>query len=277
MTTLSTPLAAEPGARRPVGPASPVTFSSVLRAEWIKFFSVRSTWWTLAALMLLGAGLTGIVCLFSAEWLASEEADESAGSFVTWGMMVAQVTAVVLGVLAVTTEYGTKMIRSSLAAVPRRGLLFAAKATVLAAVLLVAGTVTAFAGYGLAKLALGTEDIVVSLADEGYLRSMFGSGLYLAALGLFSLAVGFLVRHTAAAMSIVLGLVFVVASMAIALPGTWGEWVMKLLPGNAGPSIATPVDFNPYLLDPWPSIGVFTAETAVLLVLAWMLFARRDA
>ena len=99
-----------PGVRQP-------GFGATLHAEWIKFWTVRSTMWSTAMLFVLGAGLTVLVCATSAEWLASSEADESPASFVTWGMMFAQITAIVLGTLAVTSEYGTGMIRATLAAV----------------------------------------------------------------------------------------------------------------------------------------------------------------
>jgi ABC-2 type transport system permease protein len=252
-------------------------FGHTLRAEWIKFWSVRSTQWSTVAMFVLGAGLTVLVCATSAEWLASSEADESAASFVTWGMMFAQITAVVLGTLAVTSEYGTGMIRATLAATPRRGEVLAAKAVVLTGTLLVAGTVTAFAGYFGGNWFLDNEGIGIALSDEGVLRSMFGSGLYMAGLGLLAAAVGLLVRHTAAALSIVLGIVFVVGTMVFLLPGAWGEWIGKLMPGNAGSAVTTPVSFNPNVLDPWPGFAVFTAEVAVVLLVGWITFRRRDA
>jgi ABC-2 type transport system permease protein len=259
-----------PGVRRP-------GFPDTLRAEWIKFWSVRSTFWSTAMLFVLGAGLTTLVCATSAGWLASGEADESPLSFVTWGLMFAQITAIALGTLVVTSEYGTGMVRATLAATPRRGAVLAAKALVLAATLFVVGTLTAFAGYLGGNWFLDREGIGVALSDEGVLRALLGSGLYMAGLGLFAAAVGLLIRHTAAALSIVLALVFVVGNMAFLLPGSWGEWTAKLMPGNAGSGVATPVSFNPELLDPWVGFGVFTAEVAALLVVAWAVFRRRDA
>jgi ABC-2 type transport system permease protein len=249
----------------------------VLRAEWIKFWSVRSTAWSVALLFLLGAGLTVLVCASSAEWLASSEADESPASFVTWGLMVAQVTAVVLGTLVATGEYGTGTIRATLAAVPRRGTVLAAKAVVLTGTLLVAGTGTAFAGYLGGNAFLSAEGIGLSLDDEGVLRALIGSGLYLAGLGLLSMAVGLLVRHTAAALSTVLGVVFVLGNMAFVLPGAWGEWIAKVLPGNAGSVVATPVHFDPDLLQPWTGFALFAVEVAGLLAVAAVVFRRRDA
>jgi ABC-2 type transport system permease protein len=233
--------------------------------------------WATVLMFVLGAGLTVLVCATSAEWLAGEGADESPGSFVTWGMMFAQVTAIVLGALVVTSEYGTGMIRATLAATPRRGSVLAAKAVVLTGTLFVAGTATAFAGYFGGNAFLAAEGIGLSLSDEGVLRSMFGSGLYMAGLGLLAAGVGLLVRHTAAALSIVLALVFVVGNMVFLLPGEWGEWLGKLMPGNAASPIAAPVSFNPNLLDPWVGFGVFTAEVAVVLLVGWFTFRRRDA
>ena len=252
-------------------------FTDTLRAEWIKFWSVRSTVWSVVAMFVVGTGLTVLICAAAAEDLASGQAGENPASFVTWGMMFAQVTAVVLGTLVVTGEYGTGMIRATLAATPSRGRVLAAKAVVLTGTLFVAGTVTAFAGYFAGNWFLENEGIGLSLSDDGVLRALFGSGLYLAGLGLFAAAVGLLVRHTAAALSGVLALVFVVGNMAFLLPGEWGEWTAKLMPGNAGSAIATPVSFNPLLLDPLPGFAVFTAEVAAVLLLAYATFRRRDA
>jgi ABC-2 type transport system permease protein len=269
-TVVLNPRANVPGAGRPGNTAT-------LRAEWIKFWTVRSTFWSTAMLFVLGAGLTTLVCALAAADLASGEAGESPGSFVTWGMMFAQITAIVLGALAVTGEYGTGMIRATLAATPSRGRVLAAKAVVLTGTLFVAGTVTAFAGFFAGNWFLENEGIGLSLSDDGVLRALFGSGLYLAGLGLFAAAVGLLVRHTAAALSAVLALVFVVGNMAFLLPGTWGEWVAKLMPGNAGSAIATPVSFNPLLLDPLPGFAYFCAEVAAVLLVAYVAFRRRDA
>ena len=251
--------------------------TATLRAEWVKFWTVRSTPWSLAAMFVLGAGLTTLVCALSAEALARGDVGEPAGAFVTWGIVFAQVTAVVLGALVVTSEYGTGMIRATLAATPRRGAVLAAKAAVLASTLFVAGTLTALAGYLGGNWFLDAAGVGVDLGDDGVLRALLGSGLYMAGLGLLAAAVGLLVRHTAAALSIVLALVFVVGNMAFLLPGSWGEWTAKLLPGNAGSAITAPVPFNSLLLEPWTGFAVFTAEVAALLLVGYLVFRRRDA
>lgn len=251
-------------------------FGHALRAEWIKLWSVRSSWWTMLALVVLGAGLTTAICWGNASWLASEGADDVPGSFITWGMMLAQVCAVIVGALAVTSEYGSGMIRTSLAAVPRRGTVLAAKAVVVTGVLFVVGTLTALLGYAGGNYFLDREGI--GLALEGSVaRSMYGSGLFLAALGLLSLAVGFVVRHTAAAISIVLALVFVIGNMVSLIPGDLGVWITKLMPGNAASALLQPVTFRPDTFGAWTGFGVLMAEVGAVCVLAWYLLRKRDA
>jgi len=263
-------------AATPTPGAAPVGFAATLRSEWIKLTTVRSTWWTLAAMFLLGAGLTALICWQNADWLASDGADESPGSFLTWGMMIAQVTAVVLGALVITSEYATGMIRTSFAATPRRTTVLMAKAILVSVMLFVAGTVTALVGYFAGNAFLENEGIGMALEGD-VLRAMYGSGLYMAGLGLLTLAAGFLLRHTAAVISVVLAVVFVIGNMANLIPGDFGLWTMRLMPGNAGSAISTPVSFNPNLLDPWPGFAVFVAEVTVLLVAAVVLVRRRDA
>lgn len=254
----------------------PAGFGQALRSEWIKLWSIRSTWWTMLALVVLGAGLTTLMCWGNADWLASDDADESAGSFITWGMMIAQVCAVIVGVLAVTAEYGTGMIRTTLAATPSRGRVLAAKAVVVGGVMFVAGTLTALLGYFGGNYFLDREGIGLALEGD-VARSMYGSGLFMAGLALLSLAIGFIVRHTAAAISIVLALVFVVGNMVMLIPGELGEWITKLMPGNAPAALVAPVTFNPDALGAWTGFGVFVAEIAVLVAIAWALLRKRDA
>jgi ABC-2 type transport system permease protein len=263
--------------QRHVPATRPPGFGATLHAEWIKFWSVRSTPWSTAMLFVVGAGMTTLICAVAADDLADGSAGESPGSFVTWGMMLAQVLAVVLGGMIVTSEYATGMVRATLAATPRRGRVLLAKAVVLGGTLFVVGTVTAVVGYLAGNWFLDRAGVGLALSDDGVLRSLVGSGLYVAGLGLFAAGVGLLVRHTAAALSIVLGLVFVVGTMAGLLPGAWGEWVTKLMPGNAGSVVAAPVPFDPTLLGPWAGFAVFAAETAVVLAVGYASFRRRDA
>ncbi|MTV29055.1 ABC transporter permease, partial [Nitriliruptoraceae bacterium ZYF776] len=132
------------------------------------------------ALVVLGAGLTTLICWGNADWLANENTEgDSPGSFITWGMMIAQVCAVIVGALAVTSEYGTGMIRTSFAAVPRRGMVFLTKAVVVCGALFVVGTLTALLGYFGGNYFLDREGIGMALEGD-VARSMYGNGLFLA-------------------------------------------------------------------------------------------------
>lgn len=284
MSTLTTPSApvstdgpvvGRAGYRSPL-PAKRIGFAQTLGSEWVKMRTVRSTWWTVLATFVLGAGLTVLICAANAEWLASDSADEAAGSFITWGMLVAPVCAVVLGALVVTSEYGTGMVRSTFAATPRRGRVFAAKALLVTAVMFVTGTVTAFVGYLGGNYFLDREGIGIALEGD-MLRSLYGSGLYLAGIALLTVGVGFLLRHTAGTVSTVLALLLVVGNMVMLIPGTVGDWLVKVVPSSSGASIAAPVSFNPDLLDPWVGFGVFTLEVAVVLAIAALVVHKRDA
>ena len=249
----------------------------VLYGEWIKLRSVRSTMWTLVALVGFGAGMTVLLCATSADAIASGEAGDPPEAFITGGMVIAQVTAVVLGALAVSSEYSTGTIRTTLAATPRRGQVMLAKCALIAVVLLVVGTVTAFLGYFAANPFLDAQGVGVPLGGEGVVRAMIGSGMSLAGMGLFAAAFAFLVRHTAAALTLSLALIFVVGNLAMLVPGDVGEWVTKLMPGNAGANISFVVNFDPTALGPWEGFGVFCVEIATLLALAAVRFVRRDA
>ncbi len=276
MTTMTVPAAAPAHAAATSAPR--LTFGRVLDAEWTKLRTVRSTVWTLVALVVVSVGITAMISGLAAADLASGDAGgESPASFVTYGVMFGQVAAAVLGVLVATSEYSSGMIRTTLAAAPRRWSVVAAKALVLGTVLLVLGTVTTVASYAAGNFFLTQEGIGLSLDDPGVLRALAGGGLYLTMLGLFGFAMGLLLRHTAAAVTVVLALIFVVGNVVMLIPGTLGEWLTKLMPGNAGSEIAMVESFNPNLLEPWTGFAVFSAETAVLLIVAGVLFSRRDA
>jgi ABC-2 type transport system permease protein len=168
------------------------------------------------------------------------------------------------------------MIRTSLTAVPRRGQMLAAKAVVLALVLFVVGTVTAFGCYFLSNMMLSAKDIGVGLGHTGVLRSLIGVGLYLAVLGLFGMALGVLLRHTAGAITLGIALIFVVGGVVGLIPGKSGEWISKLMPANAGQQVMS-VTAGDNMFQPWTGFAVFLAETLVLLILGAIVLNRRDA
>ncbi len=261
------------------GPA----FGRLLRSEWTKLRSVRSTVWSLVLLVVLVLGFTGLFMgLTVGQWDQADptqrallEADPT-GQILGAGFFLGQLSICVLGVLVITSEYSTGMIRASLLAVPRRVPMLLAKVVVFGALVLVLGELVSFASFALGSAILSSR-VSVSLGDPGVLRAVIGAGLYLAVLGVFSLAVGAVVRHTAAAITGVIGFVLVLAPLAQLLPGTLGDRVHAYLPTEAGHLIAQARQAPGDLLSPWQGFGVFVAWTAALLVLAAVLLRRRDA
>ncbi|WP_141575093.1 ABC transporter permease [Actinomadura sp. WMMA1423] len=277
MTTATAKPAADPAEHPRPG------FGRLLLSEWTKIRTVRSTLWTLILLVVLDLGFTALfVGLTIAQWDQTDPGDRAqvladpTGFILGSGFFLSQLTICVLGVLVIGSEYSTGMIRASLLAVPRRLPMLWAKALVFALVVLVLGVVVSFGSFFIGSALLGGK-AEVSLGDEGVLRAVVGGGLYLAMLGLFALAIGGIVRHTAGGITGVIGFVLVLAPLATLLPGSIGDHIHAYLPSEAGHLIAQARQGENDLLTPWQGYGVFALWTAVLLAIAAVLLKRRDA
>ncbi|WP_279499297.1 ABC transporter permease subunit [Actinomadura rubrisoli] len=181
-----------------------------------------------------------------------------------------------LGVLVITSEHATGMIRTALTAVPRRAHYLAAKTVVLGLVVLVVGIAVSFASFYVSQLILATKDLDGSIGDTGILRAVIGGGLYLALIAVLALGIGTLLRHTAGSIVVVFVVMFVLGIVGGFLPGSWGETVNKFLPSNAGTAILSPVRESEQLA-PWTGLGLFAVYTLAVLAAALALFERRDA
>jgi hypothetical protein len=245
----------------------------LLRAEWTKIRSVRSTAWSLVILVVAAIGLNTLITgITIASWRTVSTADKATyladpTGFLAAALSFAQIPICVLGVMVIA--------RSSVLAVPRRTPMLAAKAAVFAAVAFVAGELVAFTSFLIAQ-AIIHNHIPVSLRDPSVLRAVAGMGLYLTVLGLLGLAIGTLVRHTGTAITIVVGVVVVLAGFAQALPGSAGKHVAAYLPTNAGVLITHAHQETNDLLSPWQGFGVLCLWTAVLLAAGAWLLRRRD-
>jgi len=274
----------------PIAPAAPAAtgyaahpFGPLLSSEWTKIRSVRSTVWALVLLVVLTLGFTVLINgLTAAQWDktdASQRADiraDPAWQILGAGFQLSQLAICVLGVMVITSEYSTGMIRASLLAVPKRIPMLAAKSVVFAVLVFIVGEVAAFPSFFIGAGILH-KYAPVALSDPGVLRAVIGAGLYLAVLGLFALAIGALVRHTAGGITGVIGFVLVLAPLAQLLPGSLGKHVHAYLPTEAGHLIARAHQGPDDLLSPWQGFGVFCLWTAVLLLLAAYFLERRDA
>lgn len=256
----------------------------VLRSEWTKFRSVRSTFWTLASTVVVIVGIsvaTGFGRLAHFHHLAPQRrARELVGfdptSLSLRGIFLAQLTIGVLGVLVIASEYGTGMIRATFAAVPRRGLVLAAKAIVLALAALVVGLASSFIAFFVGQTILAGDALQASIGQPGVLRAVIGGGLYLTVLGLLAVGLGAIIRSTAGGIAALVGLVIVIPGVTHALPQSWQYVLDKSLPSDTGQTIMN-VTSQAHYLGPWAGFGVFCAWAAAIMAAAVVLTARRDA
>ncbi len=257
-------------------------FPRLLAAEWTKLRTVRSTVWSFLILVVAVLGFTALFTFLTVQQWSTMDAGDRAQvtlnpvpQILGSGLFLGQLAICVLGVLVASSEYSTGMIRSTLLASPHRLRTLAAKCVAFTIPVLVIGEALSFVSYAIGKQLLSSK-AHTSLSDPHVTRAVIGSGLYLAVLGLFALAIGQLIRHTAGAITTVIALVLVLVPLTGLLPGSIGKHVSAYLPTNAGQQIMEiyPKD---QLLSAWQGFGVFGLWTAVLLTAAAWLLVKRDA
>ncbi len=257
-----------------------VTQVRVIRSEWTKLRTQPSALWALLTAVILVVAF-GILYSLLREARPPHGAaavasfDPVAVSLA--GVQVAQIAAGVLGVLLITSEYSTGLIRTTLAAVPRRLPALWGKAATLAAAAVAVSLPAALAAFLAGQSILGRQHLSVSLGQPGVVRAVIGSALYLAVAGLLGLALGTLLRSTAGGIAVLFGLLFAVQIVAGFLPGSWSDDVGKFLPGTAGQAVTMVRPDPASSLPPWTGFGVFCGYTAVLLGLAAIRMRRGDA
>jgi hypothetical protein len=272
--------------RSPAHAAAPVrdSWPGLLRSEWTKIRSVRSTVWSLIAFVVVAIGFSILVtAVISNAWnqpgshpdQAELRSNPTMIIFGT-GLGFGQLALCVLGVIVMTSEYATGAIRSSLLAVPLRLPMLAAKVLVFAVLEIVVTAVTVFAVFFSTTTILRSH-IEITLGQPGILRATLGGIAYLVVLGIFALAIGGLIRHTAGAIAAVIGLVLVVPPLVSLIPGTIASHVHGYLPTVAGELITQTARQPGDVLSPWQGFGVFCAWTVVLLIACGLTLTRRDA
>lgn len=257
-----------------------VTQARVLLSEWIKLRTLRSTFWTLIGAMvaLIGFGML-FTAITASRWThlsPHERARFDPVATSLRGFFLAQLAIGVLGVLTVSGEYSTGMIRSSLAAVPRRLPVLWAKAAVFAAVVWTLMTAAALVAFLAGQSLLTSRHVGVSLTDPGVPRAVLGTGLYLTVVGLLGVAIGALIRNTAGGIATLFGVLLILPVLAEALPTSWSDHVSQWLPSTAGQSVLA-IHRDAHTLAPWPGFVVFCAYAAAALAGAAVLLKRRDA
>lgn len=254
-------------------------FGNVLRSEWTKLRSVRSTYWTVLTAIALGIGLG---CAISAGNASSYKNmsfhdkllfDPTALS--TAGLFFAQLALGVLAIMAMSAEYSTGTIRTTIASVPQRGYVLMAKALLVGVFSLILALGMSFAAFFICESIFSSYHLHVSIHDPGSLRAVIGAGLYLAVLTLFALGLASIIRHTAGAITALVALVFIVPVVSNLLPDSWQHNFSRYLPANAGSAITSTVP-QTNSLSPWHGFIVFVIWAVAAILAGWYLLRTRD-
>ncbi len=251
------------------GSALKVTGRRVLRSEWAKLWSLRSTWITLGLglLFLLVFGTISALryksILNSGQPIDPDLADATAFSLGLFGVPFSLIALGVLGVLTASGEYSSGMIRSTLAAVPRRLPVLWSKAATYGVLAFVVGAIGALGGFLISSAALSGTTLAMNLSQAGVFRGLLGVGLYLGLVGVIGVALGTLLRSTAAGISSLVGTFLLVPGLMSLLPKSWRTDVTPYLPSNAGESI--------YALH--HNAGTLSAGAGLLVLLGWTVLA----
>ena len=257
-----------------------VTQLRVVVSEWTKLRSVRSTRWSL----LIGAVLTiGFPLLFAAvtssRWghmSPSERANRNPLDIALAGVNVSQLAIAVLGVLVITAEYSTGMIRASFTAVPKRLPVLWAKLGVFSVVAFVLSLPAVLIAFFASQAILSRHHILqISFSHAGVARSVIGGAVYLMLVGAFAMALGAIIRNTAGGISAFAAIFFVIPPLMNVLPQSWNDAITPYLPSNAGRAILS-ITQDPHSLAPWTGFALFCGYAALALVVAAVLLVRRD-
>jgi ABC-2 type transport system permease protein len=247
-------------------------FPQALRMEWIKLRSLRSTWWALAVTVAGAVGIAVAVGFNTKD--AAADLTNNALAGIALGLLMTGV----LGVLVMTGEYSSGMIRATLAAIPNRPLVLAAKAAVFGAVALAVGQAAAFIAFFAGSAALPEEVPAPALGQPGVLRAVVLGGAGYCLIGLIGLGLGAIIRHTPAAIAVLVGGVYVVAQLVSAFaPAIMPYLPIAIVANSLSVVQPVPIEGQLHFLSPWAGLGVLCGYAAVTLVAGAWLLARRDA
>ncbi|HKD34181.1 MAG TPA: hypothetical protein VKB73_12070 [Gaiellaceae bacterium] len=257
-----------------------VTQARVALSEWTKLRSLRSTRWSLLAAIVLTIGLPALfAAVTSSHWGSMsphERADRHPLDIALAGVNVSQLAVAVLGVLVITGEYSTGMIRASFSAVPKRLPVLWAKTAVFGVVTFLLMLPSVLIAFWASQAILSRHHILqVSLSDHGVARSVSGGAVFLLLVGIFALGIGAIVRNTAGAIATFAAIFFVIPPLMNVLPASWNHAITKYLPSEAGRQLFSPTHDSTSLSPLWGGL-LFAGYCAFAIALAAVLLVRRD-
>ena len=254
-----------------------VTQLRVVRSEWTKLWTVRSTNWSLFVAVVLTIGFPILAsAVISSHWAEHDHRGFNPLDPALVGSQIAQLAIGVLGVLVVTAEYSTGMIRATLTAVPKRLPVLWAKAGVFAVVTFALMLPSVLAAFFVSQAILRNHHILeISLSDPGVLRAVLGGAAYVVLTGIFALGIGAIVRNTAGGIAVFAGIFFVIPPLMNVLPTSWNNAVSQYLPSNAGRQLFA-LHHASHELSTWPGGLLFVGYCALVIAIAAVLLERRD-
>jgi ABC-type transport system involved in multi-copper enzyme maturation permease subunit len=262
-------------------PSGRYSFLDLVKSEWTKVRTVRSTMWTVGVTIVLGIGIGALVCAVTrSHWNTMNYGsklsfDAPASSLV--GLFVAQFSVGVLGVMVMTAEYSTGTIRATFSAAPKRSRVFAAKAFVFGLLAFVVAELTSFVAFFLGQFLLSAPATHVTLSSPGAFRAVFGGGLYVCVLGLIAMGLGTIIRHTAGAISAFVGILLILPIIVQALPNQLTFDIRRFMPDRIGATLITTKGGFIDSFSPWVGMMILCIYAVVLLVIGNTLLQRRDA
>jgi ABC-2 type transport system permease protein len=257
-----------------------VTQARVVVSEWTKLHSLRSTRWSLFVAVLLTIGFPVLFSfVLSSRWghmSPHDRADRNPLDVALAGVNVSQLAIAVLGVLVITGEYTTGMIRATFTAVPKRLPVLWAKTAVFGAVSFALMLPSVVIAFFLSQAILSRHHILqISFSHAGVARSVIGGAVYLLFVGMFALGIGAIVRNTAGGIATFAGIFFVIPPLLNVLPTSWQNAVNPYLPNSAGRSIFS-LTHGSHSLAPGAGLALFAGYTALVIAIAAVLLVRRD-
>jgi ABC-2 type transport system permease protein len=256
--------------------SEPVNLRRAITAEWIKFRTLRSTLAVLAA-AVIGMLLVALLVAYNTRHIGSNiQPDDVLPSSTLQGYYLGQLLIGALGVLFVSGEYSTGMIRSTLAAVPKRLPVLWAKLIVFVAVTASSMIAISLVAFVAAQGLISHYRTGYSLGDPGALRVVIGTGVYLTLVGVLGAMIGWIVRSTPGSLVAYIALILVIPVIFGNVLGTWGKNIAQYLPSMAGGSFIRSLRESPSL-SPWTGLAVFVAWVIVAIAIAAVVLRRRDA
>ncbi|MFC9858928.1 MULTISPECIES: ABC transporter permease subunit [unclassified Streptomyces] len=255
--------------------------TAVLTSEWTKIRTVSSTTWTLISAFVVTVAMGAALCaLMNSQFDDLSDAERATfdPTFVSFsGMILGQLAMVVFGVLVVGTEYSSGMIRTSLAAVPQRATFLFSKIAVAGVLALVVGLATSFISFFLGQALLG--DHRTDIGADNVLRAVFGGGIYMGLIAIFSMGVAAMLRSSMLSLGILMPFFFLVSQILSAVPGA--KSVARYFPDQAGSKIMQVVpdamNSDPAPYGPWGGLGILLAWVAAAVIGGYVVLRKRDA